>query len=210
MASEGGARPENIADILWPDADGDSAYHSFQVTLHRLRSLIGYPEAIQARQGLIILDKSCCWVDSWEFTGYLDEADKLWKNGDSEAAVRFTEKAVALYRGPFLGHDGEETWALRARERLRNRFLRSIGNLGEYWSRKGQWEKALECYHKGYDVDDLAEGFCQGMMLSYQRLDQRSEALALYKKFEKRLQSVLGVEPSRKTKALKEHLLRKT
>jgi LuxR family transcriptional regulator, maltose regulon positive regulatory protein len=210
LATEGGVRSENISDLLWPDADGDSAYHSFKVTLHRLRSLIGYPEAIQTIQGHIILNSSYCWVDAWEFTKCLDEAERLWKSGDPAVAARLTEKAVALYRGPFLGKDGEEPWALRTIERLRNRFLRSVCNLGEYWSSIGQWEKALGCYQKGFDVDDLAEGFCQELMRCYQRLDQKAEALVLYRNFEKRLKLILGVDPSRKIKALKEDLLRKT
>ena len=38
---------EQIADALWPEADGDLAHKSVATTLWRLRKLIGYPEAIQ-------------------------------------------------------------------------------------------------------------------------------------------------------------------
>lgn len=208
VASENGARPEHIADILWPEADGDAAYHAFQVTLHRLRSLTGYPEAIQSRHGRIVLEPGYWWVDAWAFEKQLEEADRHWKRGNSAAAVKRTESAVALYRGPFLGTDSEEIWAVRTRERLRNKFMHSVGKLGEHWSLAGEWETARECYQKGFDVDDLAEGFCQGLMVCYQRLGKRAEAIALYRYFEKRLESVLGVEPSRKTRALKDELLK--
>ncbi len=201
-------RPEDIADILWPEADGDSAYHSLQVTLHRLRSLIGYPEAIQVRHGHLTLDSRYCWVDTWAFERLLEEADTRWGEGLPEKGIQLTEKAIGLYQGPFLGKDAEQFWNMSISERLRNKFLRSIGKLGDHWSQAGKWEKARDCYQKGLEVDDLAEGFCQGLMTCYQRLDQRAEALSLYRRFEKRLKAVLGVEPSEKTTALRDALMR--
>ena len=208
-SGERGGRPEDISDILWPEADGDSAYHSLQVTLHRLRSLIGHPEALQSREGCLILDSGYWWVDAWAFERFLEEANARWQEGLPERAIQLTEKAMELYRGPFLGKDVEESWAMSISERLRNKFIRSVGKLGDHWNQAGQWEKARECYQRGFDVDDLAEGFCQGLMICYQRLDQKAEALSLYQRFEKRLRVVLGVDPSEKTKALRNALLKK-
>ncbi len=204
-----GIRTEEMADILWPEANGDSAYHSFQTTLHRLRSLIGYPEAIQVREGHLTLDPCRCWVDAWAFERFLEEADICWKERILEKAIRLTEKAMALYRGPFLGMDAEQSWKMPVREKLRNKFLRSASKLGDHWIQAGQWENARDCYQKGFEVDDLAEGFCRGLMVCYQHLDQRAEALSLYQRFEKRLKAVLGIEPSEKTKTLRNEILKK-
>jgi DNA-binding SARP family transcriptional activator len=202
-------RPEEIADIVWPEADGDSAYHSFQVTLHRLRSLIGYSEAVQVREGHLTLDPCRCWVDAWAFERLLEEADNYWKERIAEKAIQLTEKAMALYQGPFLGMDAEQSWKMPVREKLRNKFLRSVSKLGDHWIQAGQWETARECYLKGFEVDDLAEGFCRGLMVCYQRLNQRAEALSLYQRFEKRLKAVLGIEPSEKTKTLRDEIVKK-
>lgn len=201
-------RLEDIADILWPEADGDSAYHSLQVTLHRLRSLIGYSEAVQVREGHLTLDPCRCWVDAWAFERLLEEADIYWKERIAEKAIQLTEKAMALYRGPFLGMDAEQSWKMPVREKLRNKFLRSVVKLGDHWIQAGQWENARDCYQKGFEVDDLAEGFCRGLMVCYQHLDQRAEAISLYQRFEKRLKAVLGIEPSEKTKTLRNTLLK--
>jgi len=202
-------RPEDISDILWPEADGDSSHHTLQVTLHRLRFLIGYPDALQFREGRLTLNSRYCWVDAWAFERLLEEADTRWREGPSERAVQLTEKAIGLYRGPFLGREVEEAWAMSMRERLSNKFLRSVGKQADHWSRAGEWEKARECYRKGLDVDDLAEGFCQGLMICCQNLDQRAEALSLYQRFEKRLKVVLGIEPSDRTKALRDTIVGK-
>ena len=45
-------------------------------------------------------------------------------------------------------------------------------------------------------------------MTCYWKLDQRSEALLLYRRFEKRLSAVLGIEPSAKTRVLRDALMR--
>ncbi len=72
----------------------------------------------------------------------------------------------------------------------------------------GEWEKARECYRKGLEVDGLAEEFCQGAMVCCQNLDLKAEGLSVYKRFEKRLKTELGIEPAAKTKAIRDSLLR--
>jgi DNA-binding SARP family transcriptional activator len=205
-----GTRTEDIADILWPEANGDLAYHSFQTALHRLRSLIGYSETVLVREGRLSLDPNRCWVDAWAFERLLEEADILWKEGIAQKAIQLTENALALYQGPLLGKEGEQPWQMPVRERLRNKFLRSVSRLGDHWIQAGQWETARDCYQKGFEVDDLSEGFCKGLMTCYHHLDQRADALSLYQRFEKRLKTVLGIEPSEKIKALHYALTKKT
>lgn len=87
-------------------------------------------------------------------------------------------------------------------ERLRGKFLRSVGKLGVFWQQSGQWEKALNCYQKGLEVDDLAEEFYQGLMRCYHRLDRQAEAISVYNRCKKILFKTLGIEPSAKTEAL--------
>ena len=112
------------------------------------------------------------------------------------------EKAIALYHGAFLAREMEEPWTMSTSERLRTKFLQMVGKLGDYRQQAGQWDKALECYQKGLEVDDLAEEFCQGLMTCYQRLDRKAEALTFYHRYQKRLSTVLGLEPSAKTLAI--------
>ena len=179
------------------------AQSSFQVTLHRLRSLVGHAEALQFREGRLTLNSKYCWIDAWAFEQVLEEAENRWKEAAFEAAVSLSEDAIRLYRGPFLEKDAEESWAISMSERLRSRFLRAVGKVGDHWRSAGEWEKARDCFQRGLDVDDLAEGFCQGLMTCYQNLGQKAEALSLYQRFEKRMKTVLGVEPTARTKGFR-------
>lgn len=199
-------REEDLSDILWPEADGDAAHNSFETTLHRLRVLIDYPDALQFHDGRLTLDSRYCRVDAWAFERLLGEVDA---RGWGEDSISLAQKANRMYRGAFLAKEIEHPWLISMRERLRSKFSRSVNQLGDHWCQSKQWGKALECYQKGMEADDLAEEFCRGAMVCYQNLGLEANALSLYNRFEKRLKTVLGIEPSPKTKALRDALLKK-
>jgi DNA-binding SARP family transcriptional activator len=195
-------REDQISDALWPEADGDVAHESFATTLHRLRRLIGQEKAIQLREGRLTLDEKICWVDIRAFERILAEADAGWKKGMKDQAIGQIEKAMEIYRGPFLAGEPEQTWAVSIRERLRSKFLKNMEKMGHYWQETEQWGKALECCQKGLEIDELAEEFYQGLMTCYQQLGRRAEALSVYNRCQRILSAKLGVEPSPKTEAL--------
>ena len=200
-------REDQISDALWPEADGDIAYDSFKTTLHRLRKLVGYEKAIQLHEGRLTLDEKFCWVDVWAFEHVLEEAGTHWKDGLMDRAVQLTEKAIQMYKGPFLGREIEQPLTVSISERLRSKFLEGVGRLGLYWQQAEQWEKAIECYQRGLEVDDLAEEFYQGLMDCYQHVGQKAKALSVYNRCKRILSSTLGIEPSSKTEVIYKSLL---
>jgi DNA-binding SARP family transcriptional activator len=191
-----------LTDALWPDADGDLAHQSFASNLHRLRQLLGFEKAILRQENQLTLDERYCWVDIRAFEHLLGKADAQWKAGEIENSVELIEKAIAFYKGPFLGQEVEQPWNMGISERLRSMFLRSVKKLGNYWIEKGQLEKALECYQRGLEVDRLAEEFYQGLMACYHQLGRHSEAISTYHRCKKALSASLGIEPSSNTEAI--------
>jgi DNA-binding SARP family transcriptional activator len=198
---------EQISDILWPDADGDMAHQAWATTLHRLRQLLGEEKVLQRQEGRLTLDTTYCWVDAWAFEHILEQAEVRWKEGQKDEAVKLTEKAIELYKGPFLGQKIEELWAMSPSERLRGKFFRGVKRIGLFCQERGEWDKAIECLQKGLEVDNLAEEFYQGLMTCYQRLSRRSEALLVYSRCKKVLATALGVGPSPKTESIHQEIL---
>jgi DNA-binding SARP family transcriptional activator len=199
-------REDQIMDALWPEADGDMAHQSFATNLHRLRQLLGYEKAILRQEGKLTLDDRYCWVDVWEFSNLLERADAQWKEGRIDDAVKLMEKAINIYKGPFLEQEIEKSWKISLSELLRSKFLRSTERLGQYWQEINQYEKALDCYLKGLEVDDLAEEFYQGLMNCYQRLARIADVRAVYQRYRKTF-STLGLDPSIKIEALYQKIL---
>jgi len=203
-------KEEQLADLLWPEAEGDSASSALTTTLSRLRQYLGAEEAIKCKGGRLTLDTSFCWVDVWAFERLAGKIEELWKvhqSKVSEEFIRLAEKAISTYRGSFLSAD-DEHWAISCRERLRSKFLGLVFRLGEHLENNNQCEKAVYYYKKTLEVDNLAEEFYQRLMVCYQRLGQQTEAMRVYKRCRDVLSAVLGIEPSSRTEAIYKSLLK--
>jgi two-component SAPR family response regulator len=203
-------REEQLADLLWPDSDGDAAYSAFTTTLSRLRRLLGFEKAIRLQEKRATLERRYCWVDAWVFERICKRAEDLWQDSrlktDSSEMIQLTEKAVSFYKGHFLPADEEHVWTAPYRDRLKNKFHRLVVRLGDYLEEGGQWEKAVEYYERALEVDDLAEELYQHLMTSYFKLGQWTDAIKAYNRCKKMLLTALGIEPSPKTQALYRNL----
>jgi len=195
-------KKDDLADLLWPEADGDYAHHSFEMTLHRLRTLLGHPEALLFRERCLILNQDYCWVDAWGFERTLEEVGGRRTEGMTETAAMKLQKAIEMYRGSFLAGETGKPWAISLAEGLRRKFLRGVITLGHFWDENGKYEKALDCYERGLEVDNLAEELYKRLMVCYQRLGRKAEALSVYNRCKKTLATVLGIEPSPQTRSL--------
>lgn len=198
-----------LADALWPDAAGDAVYEACTTTLYRLRRLLGQEErAVTFHEGRLSLEQGYWWVDAWAFEALLDQAEQAERAGDGDRAMRLTEQAVGLYRGPFLATDADEPWALATRERLRSRFIRRVGWLGRRWEQAGQWERAVDCYERALGAEHLAEELYQWLIACYGRLGGSAEALGVYRRCRTTFATLLHTTPSPDTEALVQSMRR--
>ena len=188
---------DRLAQVLWPQAEGDAATAAFNTTLKRLRALLGRADAITLSAGKLAVNPGVCWVDAWAFERGLRLA------GNDVAA---TERALATYRGPFLGTE-EHAWSVPLRERLRARLLRGVRTVGGRLEAGERWAEAAELYQRGLDADDVAEELYQRLMVCHEQLGQRGEALSVFRRCKKVLKARAGLEPSAKTAKLYERLM---
>ena len=92
-----------ICDALWPQAEADVALDSLSVTVHRLRRLLGDPEAVKLQDGRLNIDTARCQVDAWAFESLLERAEEAARGGDAARMTRLCEeRAQALRRAPVL------------------------------------------------------------------------------------------------------------
>jgi len=191
---------EQLAEILWPDADGDLAHQSLAKTLERLREMLGDDRAVLLRDGRYTLNNRHCWVDVWEFERTLGRADAARKPGahgsDEEEVARLADRAIALYEGRLLSGETFCSCIITHRERLRSKFLQTIVHAGRHWEKTEEWEKAIACYQKGLEVDPLTEAMYRGLISCHMRMGHAAEAHTAYQRCCKTLSAALGVSPS--------------
>ncbi len=203
---------DNLAKTLWPGVDSDYSYRSLTINIHRLRKLLGIDSAIVVQDGRISLDKRYCWLDIWAFDKTVEELDSLLKKSmeysfDAEKIMNLTNKIMQLYRDPFMARENEKPWFIPIREQLRNKFIRCMSDIAHLWEERGNIEKAVECYQKSLESDNLAEGFYRRLMLCYHKLGRQAEAIEVYERCRKTFLAVLKAEPSTETTTIYENIM---
>jgi DNA-binding SARP family transcriptional activator len=210
IVANGGAevRQPKLIDALWPDEEGDAGKQSFGVTMVRLRKLLGSHEAIVVADERVSLNPALCWVDAQAFEAKLKRADAASAAGDAEGALAEIQGALSLYKGAFLPNDPEERWSVQMRLRLRGLFTAAIEDLGRRHETRGEWERAIACYRRGLEADDLVEEFYLGQMRCYLAKQRRAEGMAVFRRLRQTLSVVLGVAPSPASEAVARALQR--
>jgi ATP/maltotriose-dependent transcriptional regulator MalT/DNA-binding SARP family transcriptional activator len=199
-------RAEQLADALWPNVEADYAYKSFTATLHRLRKMLEDDEALVLRDGRLSLNKGLVWIDTWALEQLFDDFDSALRGADActDEAMRrkFSEKALELYRGPFLPDESEQPAYIACREQLRARLLRFLARIARGWEEAGTPEAAADCLLRFVEADELCEPLYRQLMLCYQRTGARVEAVAVYERLRTILSARLKLMPSPETQAL--------
>src|SRR5262249_55147665 len=181
-----------LVDALWPDELGDAAAHALVMAVHRLRRLLGLPQALQIADGKVHLDETLVWTDVEQF-----ERDITQSHG-----LETLHRAIDLYGGEFLSDESESPWAASLRERLRMKLLYHIEQTGSSLESMSRHSEAAPLYIRGLESDPLCEAFYQGLMRCYAAQDRRPEALSTYRRMRQQLSLVLGVPPSRSSETL--------
>jgi len=190
---------ERLMDAVWPEEEADASRKSLDITVLRLRKLLGSHEAIVVSDEAIGLNPQICWTDVWAFEHRSEAA---------EGQLGVCGAALELYRGNFLPGDADEPWAAKTRERLRNKFVRLAEAVALEEEKAGRWDQAIALYLKGLEADDLVEPFYQGLMRCYRALGRHAEAMSAYRRLRQLLSVVLGIAPSESTQSLARTLQR--
>lgn len=183
-----------LAQLLWPEADGDLARRSMETTLHRLRRLVG-DECILRHENQLSLNPQYCWLDVHAFEALAERQD------DSMPAVIRARRLLELYQGPFLG-DEDTAAGMVPRERLRSKFIRAMVDVGAQLEGEGSHELAASYYEKAIDIEALAEDLYRHLMQCYYRLHRPAQALAVYRRCRTALRCTLSIDPSDATESL--------
>ena len=72
IALGGSDVPENkLSEIVWAEESEGDVQKTFDVTLHRLRKLLGHDKAIQVTDRRLSLNREIVWVDLWALERHL-------------------------------------------------------------------------------------------------------------------------------------------
>ncbi len=209
-----------LAGLLWPDLPGDTANNNLRVTLHRVRQVIGDPDAAHpllevSREAIQLKQNDQVCTDVLAFQEFFTKAG-LHLHEQLETCrecMACYAQAAALYRGEFLHglYPADSLpfseWALLKREHLHSQALRALHLLTDHHQRRGELDLALGYARRQLELEPWREeAHCQVMTILALR-GERSAALRQYERCRQVLAQELGVEPAEETRALHERIL---
>jgi LuxR family maltose regulon positive regulatory protein len=199
------ASAAELTESLWPDAEGDAAADTFEVTLRRLRKLLGRDDAILLDDGRLALNPGCCWLDLWAFERAMARTESLAAGAQALAdggLAALTERLLELYPGHFLAGEDEKPSLLGRRQRLASQMFRALMTLGALWEARGAPERAELVYRRGVELDASSESLYRALIAVQLKRGHHAEAVQTYSQCRRMLAATLGVEPSSETQAL--------
>ena len=192
-------RRDTLLALFWPDLDEGHARAALRRSLHFLRSALG-AEALAGRGDEEVgVPDEALWCDATAL-------DRALQTGDPE-------RAMSLYRGPFLdglhveGAASEfQDWLDRERDRLRRQASSAATLLMERAEREGRAADAARWARRALELTPDDESSLRRLLALLDRAGDRPAAIQAYEDFARRMAQDLELEPAPETRALAESI----
>lgn len=203
-ANPGRRHPRSrLAAMLWEELPEDRARANFRKTLSRLQQSL--PEG----------SRSCLSVDAHEVSLSPDGVEldiDLFERLSADGTPETLERALALYRGPFLdglADCGEafEQWMSVERRRIAETLQQVLRRLLRHYVVTGAVDAAILLALRLLAIDSLDEDAHRTLMRLYMYQDRIGAALEQYGHCRRLLADELGVDPAPETDRLRAELL---
>jgi DNA-binding SARP family transcriptional activator len=198
---------EQIADILWPGADVDSALNSFGKALYAARHALE-PELprrqssayLHLADAVLILDTEHVVVDA-------DQFERLAEDAIRRRQVEAYQAALTAYRGELLPEDRYESWCSERRGVLAELHVRLLLGMAEVLERCGAYNDAADRLRDVLRQDPTREVVHQLLMRLYARMGTPDQAVRQFHRCEDVLRRELDLAPQPETVSLYDEIL---
>lgn len=193
---------EALAALLWPERPDRQALSALRYALSNLRGVLGdrsstNPFLLVTRTSVQFNTTSDHWLDVAEFKSLAPQPD-----------VANLERAVALYRGPFLNglsvgdSPGFEEWLLLQGEETRRSILHVLGRLTSLQMDHGAYAEAARWARRQLELEPYREQAHRQLMAALALSGERAAALMHFEACRRLLVEELGCEPEDETQVL--------
>lgn len=190
-----------IAERLWPDAEPENARKSLDMTIARLRRLLGCEDAILSTEGRLQLSPTEVWTDVRPLLHAMSRAQirrdehvtgNRTPTGDAAASI---SAVLENYGGPFLADEDGPAWLLAGREALATKVRQTLLTADAILDGDAD-QVLLPALQRGLAADPTSEDLARALMRAHLRRGQHSETVNVYRKLREMLSLLLGIAPS--------------
>ena len=104
------------------------------------------------------LNPLLCWTDVGALSHFMNRLESSSRQGNGCAVEQSLQRIRKLYRGGFLAHDTDASWALGIRDELQRKLRRHLRIAGERLQRSGLGDEARECFDLERELQNPASG----------------------------------------------------
>ncbi len=196
---------DDLANLLWPEAESDNAKRSLRTALSELRHLFTAEgkrcEALRSDRKYVWLDSDAVITDVAVFEAALEAARRSVSN---PVRLRYLKTAASLYTSPLLT-SSDEPWVIAQRYDLEEQYVQAVTEIVRLSSEAGDHLEAARIGRGALVRHPLREELLTEVVRALSKAGERSEAILLFEQFEIRLFDEMGLRPSNEAlKALEE------
>jgi DNA-binding SARP family transcriptional activator len=184
-----------IAEMLWPDAELETAANNLYQILHTIRRTIGGTSIALDDDVVRLGPAGGLSVD-------VDVFEQAAAIARSSGDITALERALKLWTGALLPEDQYAEWTLEHRERLSETHTAVVSLLGSKLLEQGEQEAALALIEPLAVARPLDEQLHRVLIDVLAGLGRRWEAIEAYERFRDALEEAYAAEPEPQTKAL--------
>lgn len=186
---------DRLVGLFWPEQSDARARRALSNALWDIRRALGpaVERLVAEGDAVSVLLQPGDWLDVAEFQKNVDR--RAGTAAYQERKIVELKQAVDLYRADFL-EDCYDDWALVERERLREVYLRALGQLITLHKQGGDYEQALVEAQRLVAADPLREAAHRELMRLYHLLGRSRTALKQFATLCDLLTEELGVAPT--------------
>ncbi|MFB7500716.1 BTAD domain-containing putative transcriptional regulator [Streptomyces sp. NPDC056161] len=207
---------EQLMQEVWGEDLPRRATAGLHVYISQLRKFLKASSTassrVETRAPGYVLHKGDDEIDAELFPRLVGTGRAFLRQKQHDMAVPCLEKALALWRGPALGHsgggpaangpiiDGFSTWLAECR-------LECQEMLAECQLHLGHHREAVGMLYALIAENPMREAFYRQLMLALYRSERRADALKVYQSVRQTLNDEMGLEPGRPLQALQRAIL---
>jgi LuxR family transcriptional regulator, maltose regulon positive regulatory protein len=194
-----GIAVEALLQRLFPSTEHEDPKGSFEVSLYRLRKLLGGNAAIRFQCGKLSLDPALIWID---LTHFENACDALLRADNIERLLVDADNAFRLFDGPLFGDDCP-AFARARRDGVRRRAEQLVEKAALAYEQHTRYDEAIVWWDRGLRIEPLSEAFYRGLMRCHAASGNASGALAHFRRCAEVLANMLAIAPSAETEQLR-------
>ena len=192
------------AERLWPQADGENARKSLDMTVGRLRRLLSRDDAILSNEGRLQLSPLHVWTDITPFLRALSNASAhrdehiAGKRSNVEEATASVTAVLEHYTGPYLADEDGPPWLLAGREAMASAVRHALITADALLDGTSD-HLLIPALEKAFAVDPTSEDLARSLMQAHLRQGHNSEVVRVHRRLRETLSLMLGIAPSAET-----------